>query len=289
MRQVRFLLGWMSREEAINTFLGRVQAPADDIANYTERWEAARHALQTRDAFRLPPPVLEELPPELMDRANAFRARPDVISAFQPYDWTIGVADLEHVLSFQKTITEEHALDRVAGVEADDMAGLFSVCLPDAAGPANIDCAVDADGKGLTFFSSNPNLRFGGHAVQQAQIPGAAAGQPPQTLSIAGFIISHGVPFVQIAEFNGRWFLRDGYHRCYDLLRRGIRHIPCVFIRARSFDELGANPPVFLRQEVLLGERPPFVTDFLDDRVSASTQHRDIRKVIRVSAQEFLI
>jgi hypothetical protein len=155
MRRVRFLFGWMPRDEAINTFLGRVQAPAGNIADYAAQWEAAHQALQARGAFQLPAPVLREVPRELMDRANAFRARPDVISAFQALDWTVGIADLEHVLSFQKTVSEEHALDRVAGVEAEDMAGLFSVCLPDPVGPVNLDCAVDADGKGLTFFSSN--------------------------------------------------------------------------------------------------------------------------------------
>ena len=233
-------------------------------------------------------PTLQELPPELTDRANAFRARPDVLAALQGLDWTLGIADLEHVLSFQKTVVEDHALDHVAGAEANDFAGLFPICLPDPAGPINIECAVDADHKGLTFVSSNPNLRLGGHVIQQAEIP-AAAGQPTQRLNVAGFIFNFGAPFIQIAEFNRRWFIRDGYHRCYGFLRRGIRHIPCVFVHARNFDELGANQPAFIRQEVLFGEKPPFVKDFLDDRVSATTQHKDIRKILRVSAQEFLI
>jgi len=288
MRQIRFLLGWMPRDEAIATFLGRAQLPTDDVTEYAARWDAAHQALQGRERFNLEAPALEEVPPELEERANAFRVRPDVLSFFQGLDWTLRIADLEHVLSFQKTITEEHALDRVAGVEANDLAALFSLSLPDPVAPTNLECAVDPDHKGLTFFSSNPNLRFGGHAIQQAQIP-AAAGQPAQTLNVAGFIIHHGAPFIQIAEYNGRLFVRDGYHRCYGFLRRGIRRVPCVFVRARSFDELGANQPVFVRQEVLFGEKPPFLKDFLDDRVSATTLHREVRKILRVSAQEFLI
>jgi hypothetical protein len=288
MRQIRFLLGWMPRDEAIGTFLGRAQMPNDDVTEFAERWNAAHQALERRELYNLPVPALQEIPPELEQRANAFRTRPDVLAALQGLNWALGIADLEHVLSFQKTVTEEHALDRVAGVDPDDLAGLFTLSLPDPAGPTNLEFAADADHKGLTFFSPNPNLRFGGHVIQQGQIP-AAAGQPAQTLNVAGFVISHGAPFIQVAEHNGRWFVRDGYHRCYGFLRRGIRRVPCVFIRARSLDELGANQPVFVRPEVLFGDRPPFLRDFLDDRVSATTQHRDIRKILRVSAQEFLI
>ena len=288
MRHIRFLHAWMPREEAIGTFLARQQQATDDVAAYVTRWEAGRQALEQRVAFELAVPQLEELPAELAERGNVFRQRQDVLAAFQGLDWTLGIADLECVLSFQKTITEDHAIDRVSGVEVNDLSGLFSVCLPDPAAPTNFECAIDADHKGLTFFSPNPNLRFGGHAIQQVQMPGSA-GEPAQNLGIAGFIINFGAPFIQVAEFNNRWFIRDGYHRCYGLLRRGVRRIPCVFVRARSLDELGANQPVFIRQEVLFGERPPFLRDFLDDSVCATTQHRDIRKIVRVSAQEFLI
>jgi hypothetical protein len=288
MRQIRFLQAWMPREEAIATSLGRGQLPADDVAQCATRWEAAQEALQGRTPFDLAVPQLEDLPPGFAERAQAFRQRADVLAAFQGLDWTLGVADLERVLSFQKIVVEDHAIDRVADVEAEDIQSLFSVCLPDPAAPASLECAVDADHKGLTFFSSNPNLRFGGHAIQQAEIPGGP-GQPTQTLNLAGFIINLGLPFIQIAESNNRWFVRDGYHRCYGFLRRGIRRIPCAFIRARSLDELGANQPAFLRPELLFGERPPFLRDFLDDRVSATAQHRDIRKIVRISAQEFLI
>jgi hypothetical protein len=62
-----------------------------------------------------------------------------------------------------------------------------------------------------------------------------------------------------------------------------------VFVRARSFDELGANQPVFIKPEVLFGDRLPFMKDFLDVGVSATAQQKDIRKILRVSAQEFSI
>jgi hypothetical protein len=288
MHAMRFLQAWMSREEAVATFLGRNQLPTDDVTQYVASWEAAQRTLRARAAFNLDLPQLEELPAVLAEQAQAFRQRPDVLAAFQSLDWTLGIADLECVLSFQKLVAEDHAVDRVGGVEANDIRNLFPVCLPEPVAPESLEYTADADHKGLNYFSANPNLRIGGHAIQQVQIP-VGAGLPAQALTVAGFIVNLGLPFIQIAEFNNRWFVRDGYHRCFGFLRRGIRRIPCVFIRARSFDELGANQPAFIRQELLFGERPPFLRDFLDDDVSGRTQHRDIRKIVRISAQEFLV
>ncbi len=180
MRNIRFLLPWLPRDEAVATFLGRAPIPADNVGEYAARWEAASQVLQAREAFHIAAPRLEDLPGELTERANAFRQRADVLAAFQGLDWTLGIADLNSVLSYQKTVAEDHALDRVSGIERDDLQALFSVCLPDPAAAMNLELAVDPDHKGLTFFSANPNLRFGGHAVQQTAIP-AAPGQAAWT------------------------------------------------------------------------------------------------------------
>ena len=101
--------------------------------------------------------------------------------------------------------------------------------------------------------------------------------------------MNFGAGFVQIAEYNDRWFVRDGYHRTYGLLCRGVYEIPCIFIRARTFQELGAAAPGFLPYEILFGERPPLLTDFLDDSVSVSTNQKAMRKVVRIAAEEFMV
>jgi hypothetical protein len=41
--------------------------------------------------------------------------------------------------------------------------------------------------------------------------------------------------------------------------------------------------------EVLFGDRPPFITDFLDDRLSFSVNENAMRKVVRTSAEEFVV
>jgi len=50
-----------------------------------------------------------------------------------------------------------------------------------------------------------------------------------------------------------------------------------------------AATPGFLPYEILFGERPPMLTDFLDDAVSVSTNQKATRKVVRITAEEFLV
>lgn len=287
-RRVRSLIAWLDQNEAITKLLGHIPGPAEDTAAQKQVWEAARRALKGRAAFRLPTPVLTELPLELSERGNAFRQRPDVIATFLGLDWTVGIVDLKDVLSFQKVIVEEEATERANAVIVDDLQSLFSFCLPDPAEGIEISGTMDPDQKGITLSSLNPNLRVGGHMIADVDVA-VAPGGPVQKQKFMGYSINFGARFVQVAEYNGRWFVRDGYHRTFGLTRRGINRIPCIFMKARTFEELGAAAPGFFSYELLFGDRPPFLTDFLDDSVATSANQKAHRKVVRISAEEFLV
>lgn len=69
-------------------------------------------------------------------------------------------------------------------------------------------------------------------------------------------------PYLEVALYRGRWFLRDGYHRSYGLLRRGINCVPAVALRARTIEELGAIGHKFFSEDILFSARPPMVSDF---------------------------
>ena len=287
-RQVRVLLGWLEQAEAIPILLGHAPSPNDHVRTQVAAWQAARKAMLARETYRLPTPSLESLPAEISGRAHTFQQRADVLSIFQNLDWMIGMVDLRNVLSFQKLVVEEQAVERVSHVTPDDLAALFSLCLPEPSGNVALAAIIDHDQKGFTSSSLNPNLRVVGPLIQEMEVS-PAPNQPGQTLQFMGFAINFGARFVQVAEYKGRWFIRDGYHRCYGFLRRGIHRIPCVFIRAQNFQQLGAQAPGFLSYELLFGERPPFLADFLDDTVSILGQQQATRKVIRVTAEEFVV
>jgi len=75
-------------------------------------------------------------------------------------------------------------------------------------------------------------------------------------------------PYMEVASYCGRWFLRDGYHRSYRLLKQGVSMVPCVVVYAESLSQMGAVGNRFFSQESLFSEHPPMVTDFLDEEVT---------------------
>lgn len=72
-------------------------------------------------------------------------------------------------------------------------------------------------------------------------------------------------PYIEVASYGGRWFLRDGYHRSFLLLQRGINLVPAVVVYAETLAQMGAVGRWFFTEEAIFSSRPPMVTDFLDD------------------------
>jgi hypothetical protein len=285
---MRTLLPWLEDGEAISYLLGHMPLPGEDVTAQQSLLSASRAKHQARPIYALPAPAIDDLPQEIQQQGEAFCKRPEIASALQGLDWSLGMVDLRQVLSFQKMVAEEQALERANSVKIGDLGQLFSFCLPDPESEITLTGALDHNQRGITLSSLNPNLRVGGQLsfdIDVAVVPGS----PGRKERVVGFTVNFGAKFVQIAEYQGRWFVRDGYHRTYGLLRRGIQQIPAVFIRARSFQELGAAQPGFFPYEVLFSERPPFLTDFLDDDVSKSVAQKATRKVVRISAEEFVV
>jgi hypothetical protein len=118
--------------------------------------------------------------------------------------------------------------------------------------------------------AANPNLRITGHFGGPIQ-PGVVG---------FGFVVGIMPSFLQVARHHGRYVLRDGYHRAYGLLARGITRAP-AFVRDFGVGELGAGAGLF-GTEVYLGDRPPSLPDFLDDEVAADVQVPVVQKMIVV-------
>jgi hypothetical protein len=83
-----------------------------------------------------------------------------------------------------------------------------------------------------------------------------------------GFVVRVMPSFMQVVQFQGRYYLRDGYHRAYGFLSRGITQVP-VFTRTVATIEEVALPGM-LPQHSYLGDRPPLLVDYLDDRVAST-------------------
>ena len=75
-------------------------------------------------------------------------------------------------------------------------------------------------------------------------------------------------PYMEVASYCGRWFLRDGYHRSFQLLKQNVCMVPCVVVYTESLSQMGAVGNRFFSQESLFSEHPPMVTDFLDEEAT---------------------
>lgn len=133
------------------------------------------------------------------------------------------------------------------------------------------------EGRAVTISSLSPNLRIQGTQVNFSPIAGSVT-----------FVVGSGSPYLTVVELGDRLFLRDGHHRGVALLAAGIKAVPAIMVTGRSYADAATVPGLF-GPEVTLGDRPPLVTDFLDDRVCAAAIRRPLRKVARISASEFPI
>jgi hypothetical protein len=130
------------------------------------------------------------------------------------------------------------------------------------------------DGCEFQLHSANPDLRI----TLTEQVAGDSL----------PLMLTGGSPIFEVAEFRGRWFLRDGYHRSFQMLRAGVAMGFAVIVHARTLEELGAVEPFFFCEETLFSARPPMVTDFLEERLVLTYKRPRMRKRITVRIEESL-
>lgn len=212
---------------------------------------------------------------------------PLLSTTFAQFTWSVKVVDLRNVIAFQKAIKIDGLEERVQPV-IDDRSILADFCLPGEQTVPPQSLIKDIDGNGFTVSSLNPNLRVAGNQVAPVQVAPEEGMQPMSMLAVT-FLVSMGSSFLQVAKYNGREFLRDGYHRAAALLRSGINETPCVYIEAKTFDEVGAHPAAMLSYELLYGDRPPLLGDFWADSVASDVEQPTIRRAVRLRAEEFNI
>jgi len=281
-RSARVLLGWLHPKDAVGQLLGRNPLPQDDLTAVNQLIASAHSAVLRRPATVISDPVIEG------DRSILHQVadRPEVHAAFADVPWRVEWIDLTRVLSVQKMITTDGLDLRVAGA-ADDQAALVELCLPAEQPAPPLGAFGDPDGHGFALSSLNPNLRVAGSNVAEALVS-ASPQVPPQKMQAFTFFVSMGASYLQVARYQGRSFLRDGYHRAAGLLRAGISRVPAVVLDPPSFQFITSAPGLF-DHEVAFSDRAPTLADFWDDSVSADALQPAVRKVVRIKAEQFVI
>lgn len=225
-------------------------------------------------AHRSPAPPSEALLPQhtstIQHLLHPQSLRPDLLEEMAGLQWSLGVADLRALIAFQRRLFIDPTLPSTIVPAAHDWNGLVDMSFR-AAIPPQCTSLQDPLTGTITIRSTNPNVH-----IRTSSDPSAP------------LRIHSGGPFFEVASFRDRWFLRDGYHRAYALLRAGIYEVPAVIVHARTIQELGAVHPWFFSEAVLFSANPPYIADFLDDALVLTYNRPPLIKTIQITIRESL-
>lgn len=256
--QVRELAAWSLDEDEYR--------PA--LVEKSKLLDACRRVEQ-RIPFQSKNAVVDTPDSALRDIFAELKLRPDLQEEMAKLEWSIGMVDLRLLLAFQRRLVLNLEAPPIVVPDADDWAGLVKLSFGP---PKPVVCDLIHNNGSIQLQSSNPDLHF-----------------RISTDPMSPVLVHGGSPFFEVACYRDRWFLRDGYHRAYFLLRAGIVHVPAVIVQARSLAELGAVHPWFFPEEVLFSSSPPRVTDFLDDTLVLDYNRPPLIKTLRLTMEETYI
>jgi hypothetical protein len=273
-RPTRLLLAYATQQEAINHLVDAVPPSPEELAKVAARWQGATSALATGGPRPPVEPEPRSLPAALEDWAERISSSAQfqfLLGSLQP---EFAMLSISRLIAIQKFVySDANSQD---APNAKDELGLFQLTTPEPRLTARATIKDEAS-LSYTMASENPNLRVGGMAESDVMVTTPSGGQMP--LHVFGYFATYGGPWMQVARLQGRWFLRDGYHRAYNLLQHGVDRVPCVVVSAGALADLGFVRAGFVGPEVLLGDRPPRVGDFVDDNVAVNGSIIPVRKV----------
>jgi len=146
-----------------------------------------------------------------------------------------------------------------------------------------IEASFETNEQGHTIVTSNPNL-----AYVPTQIPVQAGAQ---FVPAPAFVPQINVGFLNVVHYQGRYFIRDGYHRAAGLLRNNTEQqviIPCILVEAQTLNQTGWRPGM-IAEAVLFSDHPPYVSDFWDEAVSRDLLQKPKRRIFRMRLDLFEI
>lgn len=259
MVNIRELAGW-----GVDDYEYRAQTFAHDKLAKAKLLVSKRSPIEQ-------PSVLVATPEIALGNMLAFHAgRPDLLAEMSGLSWSLGIVDLRFLIAFQRRLTFRSEMPPLSIPAGNDWPALMALSFGSSK-PIECELIYDHSTRTVTIRSSNPNLHI--RTTNDAASP---------------LSIQNSGPFFEVACFRNRWFLRDGYHRAYDLLRAGVFEVPAVVIQVSNLEDLGAAQPWFLPEEVLFSETPPYVADFLNDDLVIEYERPPLIKTLRITLEETL-
>ena len=175
-------------------------------------------------------PAIVALPVELEERAKQIRSLARLQAGVDNMAFDIAMVEIERLYAYQAGVF----LDRVSAVEAsiknsDDAIGIADVCLP-------LEAKIDP--AGVSFDQGPPFRMLTRNANARVQRYGFGEPHPDSGLIPVVFLVGEAEPCVQVIEFKGNFYLRNGYHRLVAALKRGVKHVPALIMGGAKWEDV---------------------------------------------------
>lgn len=242
-----------------------------DPEAFMPKWQALAEA-RSRLEPRYTPPLVGELPPEAIAHTVKVSSHP-AFQAIYP-NAQFKMLELRKLVAFQHWVDADVS-DGIHGAGSavrPTEAELLSLCLPpDFIPPTKMQWQVNGPNVMVTSFNNT------------LSVMGTQVNPPTGQVMLS---IGAGANLMLVREHAGRFVLANGYHRAWWLLQRGVEMVPVAVLHVER-DAL--SQPGAVNTEVLLGDRPPLLEDFLDDTVATTHEVRAMMRVVKITSEVLTI
>lgn len=229
---------------------------------------------------------LEDLPDtgEVQNHIEQFKASnyfQDSFANVDESDWSIKLVPIKSLVAWQPHVATSAYRD--VPTSDDSWKEVLEYCLPFEVTNYLMSEVRQSRGEGgeVQFVSRSPNVNILGPNVEEIRK------MPDGNVSVQ-FQIRTRPNFVQVEHCDGRYFLKNGYHRSFQLMQNGEEYIPAVVLEVEGFKRTAAAGAGWFSDEKLNGERPPLVADF-DSKVAVNLEQKGRNTVIRIEGKKFSV
>lgn len=237
-------------------------------------WLEARALLQP-PAPKGGQPDIREIPSKHSGYLAGVPKNPHYAMTVESMAASFKLVEIAPLLAFQFHVQTDTAwLPVYANTPNPPLDKILRWCLPRFSPPCKTQ--VDRVDNGWCITSDDVNLAL--YPLQNCTDTKAIPGLPP---------VCYGPrsPFVQVVRYRERLYLKNGYHRAYQLGKLGYTHIPCILLDATIWEQVvGPGEVAAFPLQLLESSNPPTCGHFLRGEAYPITLPRR-RQVIRLQEE----
>lgn len=215
-------------------------------------------------------PNIQAIPPENLPYLEQVKTNPRFGETIGDgsINYSFQLVEVDPLLAFQFYISLDHVPQISAEPTLEEM---LHLCLPTDVKDASLN--ANSPSRDVVVLSSRDlNIRL-------YRKPRLVPDPQQKLLGFLGLFVGIGSPLVQVAKFEGRYYLKNGYHRVYALRKAGAVYIPCILLDAKSEADIGLTEPGYLPMSVLKSNNPPTIGHFTNDRAYPMSLKKTKREI----------